>query len=208
MRATFVAIAITAAACTPDVVPGSYFCGPEQACPEGQVCNGTEDMNAGLIADTCMLPSVARPFDCKPTTSSEPDDTMATGHLVQPPMTCVGTLDLKQGCMTAGDSADWVTFVAPSVCTAIQVEARLEFSIANEALTVELWDADTNTKLSGDTECKQGGIDSSSVRRCLDSVLVPGKTYGVQVKPTGDGSCGGDCAYNRYNMTLTFGTPG
>lgn len=207
MRAALLAIALAAAACTPDVVPGSYLCGPDQACPEGQVCNGTEDKDADLIADTCVLPPVARPFACTPSANSEPDDTMATGYGVMVPKSCVGTVDLMQGCMAAGDAADWVTFVAPATCTALQVQARLEFPIANEDLTIELWDADTNAMVSGDAACKQG-VDGTTVRRCLDSVLVPGKTYGVQVKPTGEGNCGGDCGYNRYDLTLLFGTPG
>ena len=207
MRALLFIIPLAAAACTPDIVPGSYLCGPDQACPEGQVCNGTEDKMTGLVADTCMLPGVAQPFACTPKTASEPDDTMATGYTVPVPMSCIGTVDLGQGCMAAADTADWVTFVAPSICTALQVQVRLDFALANEDLTVELWDADANMKLSGDGECKQG-LDASSVSRCLDSVLVPGKKYGVQVKPTGEGSCGGDCAYNRYLVKLTFGTPG
>lgn len=207
MRAALFAIPLAAAACTPDIVPGTYLCGPDQACPEGQVCNGTEDKMAGLVADTCMLPGVAQPFACTPKTASEPDDTMATGYVIQVPTTCIGKVDLGRGCMPAGDAADWVTFVAPSVCTALMVQVRLDFPLANEDLTIELWDADANTKITGDGECKQG-LDPSSVSRCLESVLVPGKKYGVQVNPTGEGNCGGDCAYNRYGLTLVFGTPG
>lgn len=207
MRAALFAILFAAAACTPDIVPGSYLCGPDQACPEGQVCNGTENKMTGLVADTCMLPEVAQPFACTPATASEPDDTMDTGQLITPPAACIGKVDLGQGCMASGDAADWVTFVAPSVCTALMVEARLDFPLANEGLTIELWDADANMKMTGDGDCKQG-LDASSVSRCLDSVLVPGKKYGVQVKPTGDGNCGGDCSYNRYKVTLLFGTPG
>ncbi|HEX5059005.1 MAG TPA: hypothetical protein VFV99_06575, partial [Kofleriaceae bacterium] len=78
MRALLLCIPL--AACTPDVVSGSYLCGPDELCPDGQKCNGTEDKTTGLAADSCVIPSLARPFACTPKVDVEPDDSMAQAH--------------------------------------------------------------------------------------------------------------------------------
>jgi hypothetical protein len=185
------------AACTPEVVSGSYLCGPEATCPEDLVCDGAED--------TCVLASMAEPFTCDPDTNLEPDDTSDEGFLIDP-FGCASSF-MNAECMLAEDSADWVTFVAPEQCsTAIAVQARLSFSVAWEVLGLELWDLDANMQLATDEECEQGA-DVRQVRRCLDHMLVPGTKYGVKVHPTGDGTCNGDCAYNRYSLSLQLGAP-
>jgi hypothetical protein len=197
---------VALAACTPDVVSGAYLCGPEATCPEGQTCNGTFDEDSNLLADTCVLSSVARPFVCTPKVNLEPDDTIEQGHLVEN-LGCVSAPFMNSDCMLDGDSADWVTFEAPSVCTAVAVEARLSFSIAYEELTIELWDFAQNVRLATDEACASG-LDSGSIRRCLDFTLVPGTKYGIKVSPTGNTTCGGSCAYNRYTLSVQLATPG
>jgi hypothetical protein len=194
------------AACTPDVVSGAYLCGPEAACPEGLACNGEFDEDAGLQPDTCVLPSIARPFLCMPEIDLEPDDTMEQGYLIED-LGCVSTPFSNNSCMVETDSADWVTFVAPSVCTAVEVQARLTFSLAYEELSLELWDFTQNVRLATDGECKSGS-ESGLVRRCLDYTLVPGSKYGVKVSPNGKATCNGACAYNRYTLTVQLATPG
>lgn len=195
MRAWLLPCAL--AACTPEVVSGSYLCGPEASCPTDLVCDGVED--------TCVLPSMASPFTCDPPSDFEPDDSADTGHAIE--LGCVSApFVIEEGCMLAGDSADWLTFVPPATCTAVQVEARLSFSIAYAELGLELWDLDANTRLATDEECKQGA-DVRMIRRCVDAVLVPGTKYGVKVFPTGEASCNGDCAYNRYTLSVQLATP-
>ena len=203
MRALWMCVAL--AGCTPDIVSGAYVCGPDAACPEGQACNGTEDQPAGLIAETCVLESLAREFVCTPSMNFEPDDSAAQGHLVQ--LDCVSVQLTIQNCMAAEDPSDWLTFVAPSVCTAVAVEGRLTFPISYERLALELWDVDANMKIADDEECLQGA-DERLERRCLDVTLTPGAKYGVKVKPTGEGNCSGDCAYNRYTLNVQLVTPG
>jgi len=203
MRALLLCVAL--AACTPDVVSGSYLCGPEELCPDGQQCNGTEDTDAGLVAESCVLPSLARPFACAPEVNVEPDDSMAQAHLIS--LNCVSAQFIMNDCMLASDPADWVTFVPPSVCTAVGVQARLTFPIAHEVIGLELWDVDQNMQIGTDTACAAGG-DSASVRRCLSVELVPGTKYGIKVTPTGEGTCDGACAYNRYSLSVQLGPPG
>jgi hypothetical protein len=204
MRAPYLLLVL--AACTPDVVSGAYLCGPEASCPEGQGCNGEFDEEAGLQQDTCVLASLARPFVCMPNIDLEPDDTMEDGYLIEN-LACVSVPFVSNGCMIETDSADWVTFVAPSICTAVEVQARLSFSVAYEALSVELWDFAQNMRLATDGECKSG-LDTANIRRCLDFTLVPGSKYGIKVMANGSGNCGGACAYNRYTLTVQLATPG
>lgn len=204
MRALLLVVPL--AACTPDVVSGAYLCGPEASCPEDLTCNGEYDQEAGLQADTCVLPSLARPFECTPEINVEPDDTMEQGFLIDN-LGCVSTF-VNGGCMLEADSADWLTFVAPTTCaTAIAVQARLSFSLAYEELSIELWDFDQNIRLATDTECK-AGLEGATVRRCLDYTLVPGAKYAVKVMPNGNATCAGACAYNRYTLTVQLATPG
>ena len=204
MRALWMCVAL--AGCTPDIVSGAYVCGPEEACPEGQACNGTDDDEAGLIAETCVLQSLARGFACKPKFDIEPDDSAAQGYLIQD-LGCVSAPFINDGCMAVDDTSDWVTFVAPSVCSAVEVEARLTFPISYEDLGLELWNVDANMMVGEDKDCP-ASADLSMVRRCLDITITPGTKYGVKVKPTGDGSCGGNCAYNRYTLSVQLATPG
>ena len=205
MRALWMCV-VALAGCAPDIVSGAYTCGPEAACPEGQACNGTDDEDAGLIAETCVLQSIARGFACTPQYDVEPDDSAAQGHLVGL-NDCVSLQLPIQGCMAANDAADWVTFVAPAACTRVGVEARLMFPISYEVLGLELWNVDANMKIAEDKECA-ASPDEANTRRCMDVTLTPGTKYGVQVKPTGEGTCAGACAYNRYTLTMQLVTPG
>lgn len=186
------------AACTPEVVSGSYRCGPDATCPKDFVCDGIED--------TCVLPSMAAPFSCDPDTNLEPDDTSDQGFLLED-FGCASSF-MNAECMLDGDSADWVTFVAPEECTsAVKVEVRLSFSVAWEVLGLELWDLDANMQVGTDEECMQGA-DTGQLRRCLDVDLVPGTTYGIKVHATGEGTCNGDCAYNRYMLSVQLASAG
>lgn len=204
MRAVVLCIGL--AACTPEIVSGAYLCGPNATCPDGQLCNGAEDEGAGLQADTCVLASKARPFACTPELDAEPNNTAAEGFLLQN-LACVSAPFINDACMDGDDTADWLTFVAPSVCTAVEVQARLSFPEAFEVLGLELWDVDRDMQLATDGECAQGA-DIGLVRRCLDFVLVPGTKYGVKVLPTGEGTCNGRCPYNRYTLSVQLATPG
>lgn len=199
-------VLVALAACTPDVVSGAYLCGPEASCPEGQSCSSVQDTENGPYKDVCVLSSTAMPFACMPKMDLEPDDTMDEAHLI-PGLGCVSSF-MNDGCMLESDSADWVTFVAPASCSsAISVQARISFSIAYEELGLELWNVDQNMKVASDEPCKSG-LDSASIRSCIDYTLVPGTKYGLKVSPNGNASCGGACAYNRYTLTIQLATPG
>jgi hypothetical protein len=199
MRAIgFLALALATTACTPEIFSGSYLCGPNAACPEGQVCNGPDNI--------CVSPNLVEDFACEPELETEPDDTAATGHML-PIADCNPAPTSLDSCMTEGDGADWMKFVAPMGCPARDVDARVSFTIAFQRLGLELWDLDQNELLAEDGVCSTGGQVGGLEQRCLLAPVVAGKTYGIQVVPAGDGNCDGDCAFNRYTIKVQLVLP-
>ncbi len=191
-------VALGVAACTPDIVPGAYFCGPEQLCPEGQACNGTDN--------TCVDPSMVTAFACDPATLYEPDDTPGQGLEIKN-LACVSAPDIIKGCLAAGDGQNWVRFQAPGNCAAVAIHATLSFPVAFEPLAMQLRDVDTNTQLAVDTPCSSTAIVAGDASRCLAQTLVDGASYALAVTPAGGGDCGGTCNYNRYGLTIQLVTP-
>ena len=190
-----VAWLVVLAACSPDVVSGSYRCGIDQSCPPDEACDGS--------ADTCVLISEATPFSCMDTTA--PDDDPAHATAISG-LQCISAPFSTSACILLGDPADWYSVAPPSDCTAVAISAKLEFPIANERLTLELWDLGSMTMLGADIACPPGG-DSAHEHRCLTMTVTPGGAYGIAVKPTGQNNCGGSCNYNRYDLSIQLGTP-
>lgn len=180
------------AACAPEIVPGAYFCGPNETCPEDQVCNEADN--------TCVLPGLGEPFLCDPDINSEPDDSVSQGFTLQN-LDCSTLPVVIDNCMLEGDPADWVRLTPPSICSEIELDARITFPLAFERLGLELYDVASNATLATDTACPIQ-LESGDELRCLRGTLSPGVTYGIQVSPTGDGDCNGDCAFSRYTLRI------
>ncbi len=197
MRA-FVMLACATTACTPEIISGSYLCGANASCPDGQVCNGEDNI--------CVVPSRALPFACEPELLTEPDDSPANGHLL-PNIDCLSTPTSLDSCMPDTDSADWVRFVAPMGCTARELDARVSYALAFQRIAIQLWDLDRNEAIAEDGECTTGGLVGGDEQRCLRAALVAGTSYGLQVLPSGEGDCDGACAYNRYTIKVQLVTP-
>lgn len=178
-------------ACTPDIVSGSYLCGPNGACPGDLACNGPDN--------TCVLASTAQPFSCDPDVQTEPDDSAATAHVLK--LDCLGVPIVTANCMLQGDAEDWVKVTAPATCTSVAIHAAVSYTIAFEPLAMELWNLDTDTQLTSDTTCPNDGEHGEELR-CLDQDLTPGATYGIKVRPTGEDDCDGKCPYNRYTLRV------
>lgn len=181
------------AACTPDIVPGSYFCGPEQLCPEGQVCNGADNL--------CVLPSTAVPFACASSTEDEPNDTFATAQPVLTGAQCASLPTELRGCTSATDGQDFYGFSTTAQCTTVSATARLTFPIAFQPLTLALVDSAGATIAEG-TPCANDEPDDGDAKLCLDGALAASGTYAVVVSSTGTDNCDGACAYNRYQLTV------
>jgi hypothetical protein len=192
-------VLVVIASCTPDIAPGSYLCGPEQDCPDGQRCDG--DTN------TCVLPSQAVPFACDPMVEHEPDDTPAQGFVVSG-LTCVSSPFVAHGCLAAGDGQDWFQIPVPSSCAAVAVDLQVSYPIAFEPLAVDLFDATGANALASGAACvHQTTIAPGEDGACIHATLSPGATYALKIHPAGGGDCGGACNYNRYSLSVTLGTP-
>jgi len=194
----FIIVLGSLAACTPDIVPGSYFCGPNAACPEDQKCNFADN--------TCVLPGVVAAFACEADINSEPDDSIDQGYAIT--STDCSTLPVViDNCMSPNDDSDWVRLTIPAQCSTMGIDARITFPVAFEELQLEVVDAATSATLATESACPVQG-ESGDDLRCVKANLAPGKTYGLHVSPTGDGVCDGECRFNRYTLRLQLGPPG
>jgi len=188
------------AACSPDIVPGSYLCGPERLCPDEQICDG--------VTNICVLPNQAMPFACPPqmtTSEVEPNDSSASAQVVAN-LACVSRNAELVGCALDLDTEDWFQFDVPADCTAVGVTARLTFPLAFEVLAVELRDSSDAIIATGEP-CPQSEPDDGDEQRCLEKTLAPGGHYALRVVRTGEGTCNGACEHNRYTLTLALETP-
>jgi len=191
MRALFL-VAVLATACTPDLVPGSYFCGPEQLCPEGQKCNGADNL--------CVLPSAAEPFACSESTELEPNNAFAMAQPVLVGAACASLPAEARGCTSATDGQDFFGFSVPAQCTTVSASARLTFPVAFAPLAVTLVDG-TNTVAVG-VPCESDEPDDGETKLCFDGTVRASGNYAVVVSATGQDTCDGACAYNRYQLTV------
>ena len=195
MRASMLFIAL--AACSPDIGSGLYLCGPEQACPKGQQCDGP--------TNACVSPSSSMPFECDPMVVKS-DNTAATATLIAANLSCVSPIATSDGCLAKGDGHNWYKFTAPAGCTAVEAEIKVSFPDAFEPLGLVLADAN-GTQIATDAECKTGSITGDNVR-CLTATITAGQSYTVDVTPAGGLDCDGECAFNRYILSLQLATPG
>jgi len=189
MRALVLVLALSA--CTPEIVSGSYLCGPNASCPEDQVCDGI---------DNICLTAAAQPFSCTAARDSEPDDTAEQAFPLGA-MSCMSVASVLDSCMDEGDSSDWVSFETSASCTDLSVDVRVTFPTAFEELGLELWDVAANERIAVNAPCEFTGEPGDELR-CLKGPVAPGKKYAIQVLPTGEGTCSGSCAYNRYTLRM------
>jgi len=186
---------IVLAACTPDITSGSYFCGPDSVCPEDQTCNGPDN--------TCVLTASAKPFACADKSEHEPDDAPAQAFAL-PALTCASPAFIENGCLHAADPADWISFTSPTGCTSIAITARLEFPTGFEAAGLTLATGD-GTMIAAAMPCD--AVDPGDDAVCLTQTLDAATAYAVEIAPTGEGTCDGECNFNRYTLTMTVGLP-
>jgi hypothetical protein len=192
-------VLVATAACAPEIIPGSYVCGPEQACPEGQACNGPDNI--------CVLPSAVQPFACGDLTELEPNDAFASAQrLLGANTSCVTPTVEVIGCLQDADGDDWFQLASPGNCTRVGVEARIAFPVAFEGLALTLHDP-TGAMVAAATACGPLDPEQGSADLCLDAAMTPGATYGLHVARSGEGTCGGQCTYNRYSLLLLLETP-
>jgi hypothetical protein len=185
-------VAVAVAGCTEEIVGGAYLCGPEQLCPDGLVCNGTDNL--------CVDELDAQPFACA-VADPAGDDAPATGRSMGE-LDCVSATAERSGCLLDGDPADWFQVDAPGRCTAVQVEARVTFPIAFEPLELA-YAAGEAAPVPVDQPCPPTVFPATGdEQRCFTMVVAPGSRHGLGVIHAGRASCDGGCAFNRYRFTV------
>ncbi len=199
MRLLTIALIASVAACTPDIGPGTYFCGPERLCPPELSCDDT--------SYTCVVDTSVLPFQCPEGYEQfEPDDDMSTARDLGE-LEC-GLPPLQNGgsCLLTGDGPDYYTFTYNGNCMGSNphLEIRLRFPIAHVPLQVELLDGSGSVLAAG--EICTSPIDTSGRERvCIDIPPVTGTTYFVKVSRAVDGpDCDGDCSFNQYLLDIQF----
>lgn len=191
------ACAAVLAACTPDIAPGAYLCGPEQLCPEGMACNGPDNV--------CVFAGNAEPFACG--VADPPGDDLPGAGQVIDGLTCVSAIRETTGCLLPNDPGDWFQFDVPDNCVAVQVEVRMTFPVAFEHLALEL-SSDDGPGARVDGECATGlPADDGEVARCFKMTLANGTHHAVGVTHSNELHCGGGCANNRYRLQVQLSTP-
>jgi hypothetical protein len=190
--------ALALAACSPEITPGTFLCGEEELCPEGQACDG--------VTDTCELPSAARPFECGDEIDEvEPNDAFQSAQAVGD-LQCVSRVAEVHGCSRKDGSAeDWFSFTVPS-CTTVRATARISFPLAYEPLVLDLRDANDSTTATGDV-CASDDKNDGDTELCLDIAITPSAQYAIRVAGSGSADCDGECAYNRYTLTMQLVSP-
>ena len=192
--------------CTESIAPGAYLCGPEQQCPDGLVCNGSENPATDEPENLCVLPSQAQPFACATPDPAEDFDAPASGLLVGE-LQCVSAAREARGCLPQSDVGDWYQFDVPGNCNAVQIEARVTYPIAFEAMALQL-STDGGAPARVDGECISSGQPAQGfVASCFKMTVANGSHHAVGVVHSGEGDCDGQCANNRYILELRLSTP-
>jgi hypothetical protein len=192
-------IAIVLAACAPQVAPGTYLCGQERLCPEGQACNGTDNI--------CVLDVQAKPFECTEKYPNPANDDAPANAQQLGSFECVSVLREAKGCLSLGDTADFYTVDVPASCSSVKLKSRVNFPLAFQPLALTVA-AGSGTPMRIDSPCT--GLvppDDGEESLCLETVVTPGTRYAVGVVPAGGGDCDGGCAFNRYLVNVQLVTP-
>lgn len=190
-RLGLVAAALAAAGCEPDIAAGVYYCGPEQACPDGLRCDGATAL--------CAYPETAGPFTCAAgSNDAEPDDTPAEA-LDLGDGGCGGASASRLGCVDNAADVDLAT-ITTGACAG-PLRASVRFPLAFAPLTVELLTPAGDLLAAG--EVCDDLDESGQVKVCVEAVVDDATAYQVRVRLADDApDCGGACAFNRYQLSV------
>jgi hypothetical protein len=182
------------AACTPEIVAGAYFCGPEMSCPSGFACDGP--------SNTCVRPGSVQPFACDFSLQDrEPDDDVANAPLLGI-IPCAPQRLETTGCIADGVDVD--IFALTSGDCAMQVEIRATYATAFAPVAIDILD-DTGELLAPGELCGTGagGEDVS----CADLITTANTTYLIRFVAADEADCDGLCSYNRYEVSIGSAAP-
>ena len=187
------------AACAPDIAEGSYFCGPQLACPGDLACSE--------LTELCVAPERTEAFVCPDGANAhEPDDTLAQAQALTG-MCFVDAL-VDDGCLPTQTDVDYALLSTPSTCGArIRVTVNLIDSIAFESPEVTLLDNDNPTTAMS-APCTPNDALLSNATACSAIDIDGGDHVSIRVDfPADAPSCDGACAFNRYELRILLNTP-
>lgn len=180
------------AACSPDIADGGYLCGPEQTCPSPYVCSGSDF--------TCVEPEEATPFGC-----GDLPNTPATAVALNSTPLCVQSIEANS-CIGGSGDVRWFSLATPPSCAKpeLGIAIELQFPEAWAGLQVTLADAAGNA-LATDAACSEQDVAvAGTTQTCITTSEAAGSNYLISVEGTGDGDCGGACAYNDFTLTTAL----
>lgn len=194
--AALVCLAGLITACSPDIAPGTYFCGPEKLCPPDLICHEPTFV--------CESAFDAEPFLCPEGTElAEPDNELATARNL--PVSCGNTvLSAENGCLVSDETVDLFALDMPASCagTAPRLELQIRYPVAFRPLRLELLDAN-GVVLATSTLCTPELESAGTDWQCLSYAPTEAVLY-VRVGPDPEGpNCDGACDYNQYWLSIT-----
>jgi hypothetical protein len=186
-------------ACTADIAPDTYFCGPERLCPEGLACNDADNI--------CTVPSAVESFGCGeiggvPIPDLVGDDTPGEGLDVTNVNTCTIMRELR-ACLFDEDPGDWFQFdLAAGSCGGdFTLVGKVTYAVAFEPMAIHL-STNEGTPEVIDVECEDPTEIGGQTQRCFEVPITGGAHYSVGVLHSDRENCGGDCSHNRYILDL------
>lgn len=192
-------LGLALAGCDPEIISGSYFCGPQMSCPSGEVCNPADS--------TCGRPELARPFACAAgSEDGEPNEGAATASAF-----VVGGCPASQveqlGCLPAPTDVDWIAVDATAACAGGRLSIDVRYSAAFAPVVVDLMAADGQTVSASAMPCDiTGGIGENDAV-CLDTTVPADGRALIRVGLDPDLDCDGACAFSRYSVTASTDAP-
>ena len=195
LAAAVLALAVTG--CTPEIGPGTYFCGPEKLCPPELACDEP--------TFTCESQTIAQPFMCPAGSQAfEPDDDMGAARSLDDLVCGQAVLGAWTGCVSEGSDADYVTFVNGTSCAGSNphIAVTLRYPVAFAPLLLEVLDEQGAVIATGEL-CTLGNDATGTERVCLDLPQEPA-TYFIRVSADPEApDCDGECQYNQYTLDIS-----
>lgn len=192
-------LAFAGSACTPEIGPGTYHCGPERLCPPELACDDT--------SYTCVTPQSVVPFSCPAGFEDfEPDDDMQSARDLGELECGLPPIQNGNSCLVEGNPADYYMFTYNDDCQGENphLEISLRYPLALVPLQIELLDG-AGTVIAAGEICTSPIDVTGRERICIDAPPVPGTTYFVKVSRAADApDCDGTCDYNQYILDVNF----
>lgn len=191
MTRALVAIALLGlAACEPEIGGGTYYCGPELACPDHLRCD--------QVSAKCVFPEQVNAFECGAGSNvHEPDDEVADAYDVGE-IGC-GREVRVDGCIDNEEDVDFLVGTA-GTCPLSDVTIEMTAPLAFMPLAIDLLDVDGEV-LATSHVCAYVDDDGEQMS-CLEQAVGDGAAYQLRVRRADGGDCGGSCGYNRYALVV------